>query len=122
MTAPRRPGPGGRAAVLAWALWALGLLCLVAIGWFDQLLRSAGRPDLVQLNVTALPYLLAGGGRGDPGGGVAVPAGPPRLRDELDLNTLRGELLAVVDQTIQPNQASLWLGPSRQPRVGPVPE
>jgi hypothetical protein len=37
-----------------------------------------------------------------------------RLRDELDLNTLTGELLAVVDQTIQPTQASLWLRPPRR--------
>jgi hypothetical protein len=39
-----------------------------------------------------------------------------RLRDQVDLDTLTGELLAVVDQTIQPTQASLWLrpqGPSR---------
>ncbi|HEV8372565.1 MAG TPA: hypothetical protein VGR68_05135, partial [Actinomycetota bacterium] len=35
-----------------------------------------------------------------------------RLRDELDLGTLTGELLAVVDQTMQPTRASLWL---RQP-------
>jgi hypothetical protein len=34
------------------------------------------------------------------------------LRDQLDLDTLRGELLAVVDQTMQPTQASLWLRPS----------
>jgi hypothetical protein len=31
------------------------------------------------------------------------------LRDELDLATLTGELLTVVDQTMQPTQASLWL-------------
>jgi hypothetical protein len=34
------------------------------------------------------------------------------LRDQLDLDTLHGELLAVVDQTMQPTQASLWLRPS----------
>jgi hypothetical protein len=34
-----------------------------------------------------------------------------RLRDQLDLDTLSTELLAVVDQTMQPNQASLWLRP-----------
>jgi hypothetical protein len=32
-----------------------------------------------------------------------------RLRDQVDLDTLTGELLAVVDQTMQPTQASLWL-------------
>jgi hypothetical protein len=33
------------------------------------------------------------------------------LRDEIDLDTLTVELLAVVDQTMQPTQASLWLRP-----------
>jgi hypothetical protein len=35
-----------------------------------------------------------------------------RLRDQVDLDTLRAELLAVVDQTMQPTQAWLWLRPS----------
>ncbi|HSO55379.1 MAG TPA: hypothetical protein VL330_22175 [Actinomycetes bacterium] len=34
-----------------------------------------------------------------------------RLRDQVDLGTLTGELLAVVDQTMQPASASLWLRP-----------
>jgi hypothetical protein len=34
-----------------------------------------------------------------------------RLRDEIDLDTLSDELLTVVDQTVQPAQASLWLRP-----------
>jgi hypothetical protein len=32
-----------------------------------------------------------------------------RLRDQVDLDTLTDELLAVVDQTMQPTQASVWL-------------
>jgi hypothetical protein len=32
-----------------------------------------------------------------------------RLREELDLDTLTGELLAVVEETMQPTHASLWL-------------
>jgi hypothetical protein len=34
-----------------------------------------------------------------------------RLRNEVDLDALHTELLAVVDQTMQPTQASLWLRP-----------
>ena len=34
-----------------------------------------------------------------------------RLRDEVDLDALSAELLTVVDQTIQPTRASLWLRP-----------
>jgi hypothetical protein len=37
-----------------------------------------------------------------------------RLRDEIDLNTLSAELLAVVDQTMQPTGVSIWLRPSAE--------
>jgi len=40
-----------------------------------------------------------------------------RLRDQVDLGALHTELLAVVDQTMQPTQAHLWLRP---PAVGPA--
>jgi hypothetical protein len=44
-----------------------------------------------------------------------VEAFSSRLREEIDLDTLAAELLAVVDQTTQPTQASLWLRPSQAP-------
>jgi len=45
-TWPRR-WPG----VVAWALWLLTMLILVAIPWLDRLLRQAGRPELEQWDV-----------------------------------------------------------------------
>jgi hypothetical protein len=35
-----------------------------------------------------------------------------RLRDQVDLDTLSAELLAVVNQTMEPTKASLWLRPA----------
>jgi hypothetical protein len=37
-----------------------------------------------------------------------------RLRHHTDLDTLRTEMLAVVDSTMQPTKATLWLAPGRQ--------
>ena len=34
-----------------------------------------------------------------------------RLREHVDLDTLSAELLGVVDRTVQPASASLWLRP-----------
>ena len=43
-----------------------------------------------------------------------VEAFSARLRDQVDLDTLSAELLAVVDQTMQPTAASLWFRPAAQ--------
>jgi hypothetical protein len=40
-----------------------------------------------------------------------VDAFAARLREQVDLDALSAELLAVVDQTMQPTMASLWLRP-----------
>jgi hypothetical protein len=42
---------------------------------------------------------------------TTVQAFSVRLRDEIDLDTLSAELLAVVDQTMQPTRVWLWLRP-----------
>jgi hypothetical protein len=47
-----------------------------------------------------------------------VEAYTARLRDEADLDTLSAELLAVVDHTMQPTLASLWLRPKAQASSG----
>ena len=46
-------------AGLAWALWLASLLCLAAVPWLDELLRQAGRADLVQFTFpdVAIPLL-----------------------------------------------------------------
>jgi hypothetical protein len=53
--------PGGthwRPAGLAWALWALAMLGLAAIPWFDHLFRAAGRAELAQLDASGVPGVL----------------------------------------------------------------
>jgi hypothetical protein len=42
-----------------------------------------------------------------------------RLHQQIDLETLSTELLAVVDQTMQPTRASLWLRSPPEPSRGP---
>jgi hypothetical protein len=51
-----------------------------------------------------------------------VAAFSARLRQQVDLQALTAELLAVVDQTMQPTVVSPWLRPSRaEPTPGPHP-
>jgi hypothetical protein len=42
-----------------------------------------------------------------------------RLRDQIDLDSLSAEVLAVVDQTMEPTRVSLWLRPSPHGASGP---
>ena len=55
--------------------------------------------------------------------GRMIEAFGTRLRDQVDLDTLTAEVLTVVDQTMQPTRASLWLRrqgpPDASTAVGP---
>lgn len=44
---------------------------------------------------------------------VTIAAFGTRLRDEVDLDTMRGDLLGIIDHTMQPTAAALWLAPHR---------
>jgi hypothetical protein len=45
-----------------------------------------------------------------------------RLRQQVDLDALTSELLAVVEETMQPTQASLWLRPSHPASSAAAPQ
>jgi hypothetical protein len=44
-----------------------------------------------------------------------------RLRDQVDLDTLTGELLVVTDKTMQPTTVSVWLRPPDEPSKAQTP-
>src|SRR4029450_1209967 len=69
MPATRRARARRWPAALPWALWALAMLSLAVVPWFDHLLRAAGRPDLAQLNGSGGPGVL-GSVRAATGGAV----------------------------------------------------
>ena len=52
---------------------------------------------------------------------TTIQAFSTRLRDQIDLDTLATELLAVVDQTMEPTRVSLWLRPSPHGSSGLTP-
>jgi hypothetical protein len=58
MPAARRARTRRWPAALPWVLWVLAMLGLAAVPWFDHLLRAAGRPELAQLNASAMPAVL----------------------------------------------------------------
>ena len=60
MTSRGRPAwPRWWPATLAWALWVLTVLGLVATVWLDHLLRQAGRAELTALPASSIPLVVA---------------------------------------------------------------
>jgi hypothetical protein len=125
--------------VLAWALWALAMLGLPAMALLDHLLRAAGRPELAQFSSGGIPIVVAITSAATIGAVVASrrPRHPVGwLLLALGLLGTAGvvtdgygaygvlarpgavpgaglaALYSVVEQTMQPTRASLWLQPA----------
>jgi hypothetical protein len=134
----RRPGnPIGwlfAASGLAWCLMACGTPWVLHLAGehrplppaaqFMAVWAEVGWAPATALGVTLPALLLPDGRLRSPRwrvvvvATVTVEAFAARLRHHVDLDTLSAELLAVVDHTMQPTEASLWPRPPAAPLDG----
>ena len=90
---------------------AYGLLTLLLAGAYAAVALGLGQLLGQDSSLAVAGATLAVAAAFQPAGRT-VEGFAARLRDQVDLDVLHSELLAVVDQTMQPTRASLWLRPS----------
>lgn len=117
---PRRPGRGGAAHGMAWALAASVLVCLGLLAWDLSLRRGAVRhePPRADLQLVDLAPLGHGaserGGGGAEGGEVVVQPGVRRLVLRLDLGDLASFPRYAIT-LLGPGARPLWRDPDAHP-------
>jgi hypothetical protein len=117
-------------AALVAVLAVVYVAAVSALGWIGREVTGQSGPVAVTLStlLVAVSFQPVRGRiqswvdqrfyRGRYDAQVAVATFSSRLRSEIDLESLTGELLHLVDETVQPSQSMLWLRPAARARVG----
>jgi hypothetical protein len=97
--------PDGRIPSRRWR-WLLVVYALAAAVWLFGQLAANWSAFSGPITIDPTGQFL----QGDNAGGIAFGF---RLRNATDFGSIRGELLQVVNDTIAPAHASLWIRPGR---------
>jgi hypothetical protein len=101
----RKAWPRWWPAGLAWALWALTLLGLGVTVWLDQLLRQAGRPDMVQWTAEDATYAVLAFVSAATVGAVVV-----RFRRARGVERQQLRWVALAAALVTPRWCCCWVG------------